>query len=86
MTHHSRMILLAVAVSLVAFDLKRRKQLWRVNLKGVGPVAHSKYRNRINLRAGPGQAVTVFGWESQGRYIEVVDLKNGKTLTHRRIP
>ena len=77
---------IATDCSLVAYDLKRRSQLWKAHLKGVGPLGHSKYRNRINLRAGPGQAVTVFGWESFGRYIEVVDVKTGKTLTQRKIP
>jgi hypothetical protein len=77
---------ISTGCTLVAFDLKRRRQLWKTNLKGIGPVGHSKYRNRINLTAGPGAAVTVFGWESFGRYLEVVDLKTGKTLTHRKNP
>lgn len=80
--HHA----IASGCALVAVDLKTKKQLWKTRLKGVGPVIHSKYRNRINLRAGPGQAVTVFGWESHGRYLEVVDLKSGKTLTNRKLP
>jgi hypothetical protein len=77
---------ISTGCTLVAFDLKRRRQLWKTHLKGIGPVGHSKYRNRINLEAGPGQAVTVFGWESFGRYLEVVDLKTGKTLTHQKLP
>lgn len=36
------------------WNLRSKKQLWKMNLKGVGQVGHSKYRNRINLRAGPG--------------------------------
>lgn len=80
--HHA----IATGCTLVAVDLKTRKQLWKTPLKGVGPVSHSKYRNRINLKAGPGAAVTVFGWESHGRYLEVVDLKTGKTLTHKKFP
>jgi len=81
-THHA----FSSGCTLIAIDLKTKKQRWKTRLKGVGPVGHSEYRNRINLRAGPGAAVTVFGWESYGRYIEVVDLKSGKTLHHRKVP
>jgi len=77
---------IASGCTLVVYDLKRRRLRWKAILKGIGPVIHSKYRNRINLRAGPGNRVTVFGWESSGKYIEVRDLKTGKLFAHRKVP
>ena len=82
-SHHSR---IATGVTLEAHDLAKKKRLWRTNLKGCGPVSHSKYRNRINLAAGPLATVTVFGWESHCRYIEAVDIHTGKTIGHRKLP
>lgn len=67
---------------LVAVDLKNGKQLWSTSLKGLGPVEHSKYRNAINLEFD-GEVLTVFGKESSGRYVEVVDAKTGKTVGHK---
>lgn len=80
--HHA----IASGCTLKAVDLRTHKRLLTVHLKGLGPVSHSKYRNRLNLRATPWGAVTVFGWESQGRYIEVVSLTTGKTVAHTRLP
>lgn len=77
---------ISTGCTLVAFDLAKGRLHWQTPLRGIGPVSHSKYRNRLNLRAGPGKAVTVYGWEAFGRYVEVVDLASGKTVAHRRLP
>ena len=69
--------------ALVAFDLKKQKQLWKTDLTGLGPIAHSSYFNSVNLEIINNEAVRVFGNETSGKYLEIVDLKTGKTVGHR---
>jgi hypothetical protein len=71
--------------AVVAYDLKAKKQLWKARLKGLGPIAHSRYSNAVNLDLEK-QAVCVRGNESAGRYIEYVDLRTGKTVGHKVYP
>jgi outer membrane protein assembly factor BamB len=69
--------------ALVAVDLSTGKELWKTDLKGVGPVSHFKYRNLINMELS-NETATVFGNESYGRYVEIVDLSTGKTVGHKK--
>jgi hypothetical protein len=69
--------------AVVAYDLKNRKQLWKADLKGIGPIDHFRYSNSVNLTIINNNAVEVFGKESAGQYLEIVDLKTGKTVGHR---
>lgn len=73
---------IATGCSVTAYDLKAGKQLWQTHLKGMGPIAHTKYRNRVNL-AADAKAVRIFGLESAGGYVEFVDRATGKTVGHR---
>ncbi|MEM7262929.1 MAG: hypothetical protein AAF488_13130 [Planctomycetota bacterium] len=66
-----------------AYDLRTGKKRWRVQLKGVGLVDHSKYRNRVRIRQDHSRYVTVFGDEMAGRYTEIVELQSGETVAHR---
>lgn len=75
----------ASGCTLVAYDLKAGKELWRTALRGLGSVEHSKYRNEVDLTAAGG-VVTVYGRESSGRYVERVDAKTGRSLEHRTYP
>ena len=68
--------------AVVAFDLKSGKELWKTNLRGLGPIAHTKYHNAVILDVLP-RAVRVRGMESAGKYLEYVDLETGKTVAHR---
>ena len=69
--------------TMVAVDLSTGKELWASPLQAVPvPFAHSKYRNLMNLSFG-GEAVTVYGCESAGRYVEIKDVRTGKTLGHK---
>jgi hypothetical protein len=70
--------------SVVAYDLKNRKQLWKTRLQGLGPIAHFRYANSVNLEIINNDAVRVFGNESAGQYLEIVDLKTGKMAGHRQ--
>ena len=69
--------------AVVAFDLTAKKQLWKTALKGLGPIDHSKYRNDVRLEVLDDDTVQVFGKESSGRYVEVVDRGTGKTVGHK---
>jgi hypothetical protein len=70
--------------SVVAFDLKTKKQLWKTSLKGLGPISHFGYSNSVNMEIINNDAVRVFGNETAGQYLEIVDLKTGKTVGHRK--
>ncbi len=69
--------------AVVAYDLKNKKQLWKTSLKGLGPIAHFRYSNSVNLEIVNNDAIRVFGNESAGQYLEIVDLKTGMTVGHR---
>lgn len=69
--------------ALVAYDLKKQKQLWKTDLKGLGPIAHFGYTNAVNLEIINNETARVFGNEDAGQYLEYVDLKTGKTVGHR---
>jgi len=68
--------------SIVAFDLKSGKELWKSPLKALGPIEHSAYFNWLNLDANY-DVVTIFGYEARGRYFESKDVHSGQTLGHK---
>ena len=68
-----------------AVDLKDGELLWKTRLRGMGPTDHSAYSNRLAMRPS-GTLLYFFGRESQGDYIEVIDLRKGKTVSHRVVP
>jgi hypothetical protein len=69
--------------TLVAVDLNSGRELWRNDLQGVRkPVGSSVYENRVLLYASDG-LISVLGNESRGNYVEIVDMKTGKTLAHK---
>lgn len=72
----------ATGCELFVFNLEKRQQLWTKFLKGLGPIDHWSYRNKINLSVREGR-IKVLGNESYGQYIEIVDLVSGKTIEHR---
>jgi hypothetical protein len=72
--------------TVVAFDLKAGKELWKASLKGLGPVDHSKYSNRVWMERLDDAVFAVYGKESAGRYVELVDFKTGQTVGHKVYP
>ena len=72
----------ASGCSVVAYDLRAGKELWKTALKGLRPLPHSEYQNEVALDQDRG-ALRVRAVESQGKYLEYVDLKTGKTVGHR---
>jgi outer membrane protein assembly factor BamB len=76
--HHSH---IASGCGLYALDADTGEVVWHSQLRGLGPVSHSKYRNRVQIRID-GDRIAVYGWESSGRYVEIVDAATGKTLSN----
>ncbi len=68
--------------AVIAYDLKGGKPLWKTHLWGVPVATHSQYENRINLEIDDRHLI-VYGNESFGRYIEILDLRTGKTVGQR---
>jgi hypothetical protein len=73
---------MSTGYSLVARDLSKGKDLWKVPLKGLGPIRHFKYQNAVALDIVDG-ALRILGHESAGNYIEFVDMQSGKTVGHK---
>jgi len=71
--------------TLHAFDAHTGRERWAVSLTGLGPIAHSKYFNLVQVRVIGGRPV-VFGWEAAGKYIEERDATSGAMISHRLIP
>ena len=74
---------IATGCEVRAFRADTGRELWRTRLSGVGPIAHSEYLNHVQIRVVDGRPV-VFGWESAGRYVEILDAETGRTLSNRR--
>ena len=68
--------------AVVAYDLKDRKLLWKAHLWGYPVFGHSQYRNRVALEVD-GKNLVVYGKESYGSYLELVNRETGKTVGHR---
>lgn len=69
-------------VALAAYAAGDGAAAWAVRLDGMGPVAHSKYRMRAQLRLIDGHP-TVFGSEAR-RWIEVRDRATGALRSNQR--
>ena len=68
--------------TLIAYDLKAGKELWKTGLKGLGRIAHFQYHNAVALDIKEG-ALRILGNEAAGQYVEFVDMKTGKTVGHK---
>jgi hypothetical protein len=75
---------IATGARVTAFDLATGRQVWSRALQCIGPVGHSEYLNAVRVR-WDRDAIVVFGWESAGRYIEVVDPETGRTVSNTRL-
>jgi len=71
--------------SVAAFDLGKRKEIWRAHLKACGVGRSSMYSNKVNLNACYFRGIQILGRESGGDYIEILDPKTGKSLEHKII-
>jgi outer membrane protein assembly factor BamB len=76
----------ASGCAVVAFDLATGKEVWKTHLKGLGPIAHTQYSNRVTLDLPRDDALRVYGNESAGKYVEYLDLRTGKTVGDKVFP
>ena len=72
----------ATGCRVVAQDAAPGVTLWQAALQALGSVHHSKYGNAVQLRI-VGNRLAVFGMESAGRYIELLDLDTGVAVYRR---
>ncbi len=70
--------------ALAAFSTANGAKLWSVNLDGIGPIAHSKYANRVQLKLVAGKP-TVYGSESGGRYVEAREPATGNLVSNVKL-
>lgn len=73
--------------TLRAYDLRQARYVWQTPLKSTGLDRRSWGRNRIRMELFE-DVVMVWGEEtcdeSGGRYVEIVDRQDGKTVGHKR--
>ncbi len=79
---HHRSI--ATGCRVTAFDAWTGEVQWSVELDGVGPVEHSKYSNDVQIDVAR-DLVSIYGWESGGRYTERLDARTGAQVGVDRI-
>ncbi|WP_165074903.1 hypothetical protein [Paludisphaera rhizosphaerae] len=70
--------------TVLAYDLTEGKLLWRTALWTTPQGNHSQYSNRINLEVDDHHLI-VYGNESYGRYLELLDTQSGKIVGYRLI-
>jgi hypothetical protein len=80
---------ISTGCAVAAYDLTTGKKAWEKRLDGLGPIAHTKYRNRVMMAVEKHPdanqfALVITGREQAGDYIEVLDLATGKQLAHRK--
>ena len=67
---------------IVAVNLSKGKEIWCEKLKALGDISHMAYSNKIQIEHRQN-AIWVWGNESFGKYLELKDMKTGKTIAHR---
>lgn len=75
---------IASGCAIVAYDLSNGKVLWKKDLKGLGNVEHSKYRNRVVV-AIESERIVVRSIEVYGAYVECLAQDDGRRLHHRLV-
>ena len=66
----------------LALNATSGEVLWDTPLKGLGPLHHSKYSNFVQMRF-IDERLAIFGKESSGKYVEVLDQNSGRMLFHQ---
>ena len=72
---------------MTGYDIRTGRELWTTSLYGLGPVDHSKWSNRIAVRAesvGKRAVFVISGEELSGKYVEVLDAAYGRTVGYQK--
>jgi hypothetical protein len=72
--------------SVVAYDFKAKKELWKCRLQGPKPLNHSVYHNAVTIENDWAGALVIRGNESMQKYVEYVDMATGKSLAFKNYP
>lgn len=75
---------IASGCAIVAYDLSNGKVLWKKDLKGLGNVEHSKYRNRVVVTI-ESERIVARSIEVAGAYVECLAQDDGRQLHHRLV-
>ncbi|MEM9068462.1 MAG: hypothetical protein AAGE52_08145 [Myxococcota bacterium] len=61
--------------TVAAYDIDTGAERWHLALTGLGPIDHSRWTNAVQIRRDPERRdrIVVAGWESQGKYLEILD-------------
>jgi hypothetical protein len=74
----------ATGCRILALETDSCQKLWETSLKGIGSIGHSKYSNQIQIRL-MNEWLVIFGREESGRYIEILDLIDGRLVSSRKV-
>lgn len=74
----------ATSARVFALNTASGEIVWETALEGIGSVGHSKYSNRVQIRIIDDQLV-IFGDESSGKYIEILDSEDGRLIHNRKV-
>ncbi len=69
---------------IIALDVAFGQIIWERQLNGLGSVGHSRYSNRVQMQL-IDEKLVVFGWESGGKYIEILDPKDGNLILNKKM-
>ncbi|MFO0822681.1 MAG: hypothetical protein U0792_06105 [Gemmataceae bacterium] len=81
---------ISTGCKIVSYDLATGKKIRETQLEGLGPIAHTKYRNTVVMSVEKHSTVkdafvlVITSQEAAGAYIEVIDLVTGKQLAHKK--
>lgn len=72
-----------IGSTIVAIDLETGNELWRQKTKALGATGRGlRSGNLLNLDVTP-KGVVIWGWESDGRYVELKSLTTGETIEQK---
>ena len=69
-----------------AYDFRMRKELWQIMLQSPFAPKHSAYGNQVTIETAGDGVLLVRGSETLRRYVEIVDMRSGKSLARRDYP
>jgi hypothetical protein len=75
---------IASGCAVTAYDLETGRKLWHTALVGIGPTAHSRYYNRVQMDVIE-EVLVIRGWEAHGKYIECLATASGRAVWHEKL-
>ena len=69
---------------LSAYSALDGSKIWRTDLEAIGPISHTIYSSRVQVRILEGDPV-VYGSEESGAYIERRDAATGKLISNEKL-